>query len=62
MNTRMIAIIIPKMYVLNPERNSKPAFSNVPAKVKIATKMPANMKTNAITKTMTLLPLLSMFN
>jgi hypothetical protein len=28
----MTAIIIPKMYVLNAERNSKPAFSNVPLK------------------------------
>jgi hypothetical protein len=50
------------MYVLNAERNSKPVFSNVPVKVKIAIKIPANMKINAMSKTLMPLPLLSMFN
>jgi len=31
-------IAIPKRYMLNPERNSKPALANVPVKVKTATK------------------------
>jgi hypothetical protein len=57
-----MANIIPKKYALNAERNSKPVFSNVPLTVKTATKMPANMKISAMTKTMALLPLLFMFN
>lgn len=62
MTTRMTADIIPKINELNAERNSKPAFSNVPLKVKTVTKIPANIKITAIIKTMALLPLLYMFN
>ena len=59
MATKVKAIMSPKIYVLKPERNANPDFSNAPVKVRTATKNPANMKTSPITKTETLFPLLS---
>jgi hypothetical protein len=59
MTAKVNAIISPKIYMLKPERNANPDFSNVPVKVRTATKNPANMKTSPITKTETLLPSLS---